>query len=50
MSNLDNYIELDDMVSQIDEAMIDKKKKKHYTEEELEEMQEFADEIDFTVE
>lgn len=50
MHDFDNYMELDDMVSQIDEAIINKKKKKHYTEEELEEMQDFADEEIVTVE
>lgn len=43
----DNYVELDKYIEQIDEA---KKKNKKFTDEELEDAQEFVDEIDFTIE
>lgn len=44
MNKLEDYMDLDIMITHIDEAITNNKKKKHYTDEELEEMQEFADE------
>jgi len=43
----ENFVELDSI--QIDETVLNKKKKK-YSEEELDELQELSDEIDLSVE
>lgn len=48
MMNINDYVELDDVIMEIDEAKNTKKKK--FTDEELEKAQEFADSIEFDVE
>lgn len=45
----DDYVELNDYIKQIDEAK-DKKKNKKFTEDELDTAQEFADEMELTIE
>ena len=45
----DNYIELDEIVGQIDEAKV-KGKKSKLSEDELEQAQEFIDDIDMSME